>query len=143
VSTTIALPSLLLGGADKGERDQARRNFRDVARWAPTVTTGSDGRGSVGLRYPDNLTTWRITSRGLSDQTQVGKATTKTLVTKDIVARLSGPRFFVAGDEAGLVSVVTNRTAAPIAAGTASLDAKGAAAGGPTSAPFTAPARGA
>ena len=26
--------------------------------------TGADGRGSVTVRWPDNLTTWRATARG-------------------------------------------------------------------------------
>ena len=142
VSTTIAFPSLLLGGADKGGRDLPRRNFRDVALWAPSVTTGTNGLGSIALRYPDNLTTWRITSRGLTDQTLVGRAVSKTLVTKDIVARLSGPRFLIAGDEAGLVSLVNNRADTPIAEGQVSLDAKGASLLGSGSMAFTAPARG-
>ncbi len=142
VSTTIAFPSLLLGGADKGGREEPRRDFRDVALWAPAVATGADGRGSVALRYPDNLTTWRITSRGLTDATLVGRAVAKTLVTKDIVARLSGPRFLIAGDEAGLVSVVNNRAGTPIADGRASLEAKVATLAGPATASFTAPSRG-
>src|SRR5262249_20661453 len=142
VSTTIAFPSLLLGGADKNERDQPRRDFRDVALWAPVVTTGPDGRGRVGFRYPDNLTTWRITSRGMTDETLVGKAVEKTLVTKDVVARLAGPRFFVAGDDARLVSVVNNRSDAPIAEGSTSLDVKGAVIVGLASGPFSAPAHG-
>jgi hypothetical protein len=142
VTTTIAFPSLLLGGADKGGREEPRRDFRDVARWAPVVTTGDDGHARVGLRYPDNLTTWRITSRGATDATLVGKAVAKTLVTKDIVARLAGPRFFIAGDEAALVSIVNNRTDKPIADGEASVAVKGASLTGAASTKFSAPARG-
>ncbi len=142
VSTTIAFPSLLLGGADKGGRDEPRRNFRDVALWAPTVTTDASGMGSVALRYPDNLTTWRITSRGLTEQTLVGRAVSKTLVTKDIVARLAGPRFLVAGDEAGLVSLVNNRANVAVADGQLSFEAKGASLIGPATAAFTVPALG-
>jgi uncharacterized protein YfaS (alpha-2-macroglobulin family) len=142
VSTVIAFPSLLLGGADKGGREEPRRDFRDVALWAPAVATGLDGRGSVTLRYPDNLTTWRITSRGLTDQTLVGRAVAKSLVTKDIVARLSGPRFLIAGDEAALVSVVNNRTDKPIPEGQTSIEAKLATLVGKASGTFTASARG-
>src|SRR5206468_9622696 len=118
------------------------RNFRDVARWAPVVRTDADGRASVPLRYPDNLTTWRVTSRGLTDATLVGKAATKTLVTKDLVARLSGPRFLIAGDQAALVSIVDNRTDKPIAEGEASLQAHGAGLAGADHIKFAAPARG-
>ncbi len=142
VTTSIAFPSLLLGGADKSGREEPRRDFRDVALWAPIVTTGADGRARVGLKYPDNLTTWRMTSRGLTDATLVGRTVAKTLVTKDIVARLAGPRFFIAGDQASLVSVVNNRTAAPLTGGETTLEAKGVTLAGPAKAAFSAPARG-
>src|SRR6185369_14653849 len=83
-----------------------------------------------------------ITSRGATDATLVGKAVAKTLVTKDIVARLAGPRFFIAGDEAALVSIVNNRTDKPIADWEASVAVKGASLTGAASTKFSAPARG-
>lgn len=114
VTTAVSFPIHYYGGADKGGRDEPRRDFRDVAFWAPSVATDSSGRGQVGFDWPDNLTTWRLTGRGVTDRTLVGRAVAKTLVTKDVVARLALPRQFVAGDAAELVSVVTNRTAAPL-----------------------------
>ena len=125
VTTAVAFPVMLFGGADKGGREEVRRDFRDVALWAPTVLTDANGRAEVGFRYPDNLTTWRVTSRGATDRTLVGKQVAKTLVTKDLVARLAGPRFLIAGDEAELVSVTTNRSDAPLVGVDASLDAQG------------------
>ena len=77
------------------------------------------------LTWPDNLTTWRITSRGATDRTLVGKGVAKALVTKDLVARLAGPRFLIAGDEAAFVSVITNRTAKPITGVEQSLEVTG------------------
>lgn len=127
VSTVVAFPILYYGGADKGGREEVRRDFRDVALWAPTVTTGADGRAEVKLRFPDNLTTWRVTSRGATDDTRVGVATARALVTKDVVARLAGPRAFVAGDRAELVSVVDNRSGGPLTGVEESIEASGAA----------------
>jgi len=127
VTTVVAFPVLYYGGADKGGRDEVRRDFRDVALWAPTVTTGADGHAEVQVTFPDNLTTWRVTSRGATDDTRVGVATAKTLVTKDVVARLAGPRAFVAGDRADLVSVVTNRSGAALTGVEESIAASGSA----------------
>ena len=138
-----AIFAIAFGGVDKTGRSEVRKDFRDVALWAPAVLTGSDGRGRVALRYPDNLTTWRITSRGATDRTLVGKAVAKTLVTKQLVARLAPPRFFVAGDEASLVSVVTNRDPAPFTGVEGSIEVAGAAAlAGAASSRFDLPARG-
>jgi hypothetical protein len=81
----------------------------------------------VSFPWPDNLTTWRLTSRGATDNALVGKAVTKTLVTKEIVARLALPRQFIAGDEADLVSVVTNRSSAPLRGVSESIEAAGLA----------------
>jgi uncharacterized protein YfaS (alpha-2-macroglobulin family) len=125
VTTVVSFPILYFGGADKGGRDEVRRDFRDVAAWEPTVITDASGKGEVRVRFPDNLTTWRITSRGMTTDTRVGRAVAKTLVTKDLVARLATPRFLIGGDEASLVSVVTNRTAAPLSGVEQSIEARG------------------
>jgi hypothetical protein len=127
VTTVVSFPTLYYGGADKGDRGEVRRDFRDVALWEPNVRTGPDGRASVTVKWPDNLTTWRATARGVSDATLVGTAIAKTLVTKDVVARLAVPRSFTAGDEVTLVSVVNNRSGVPQTGMTESVAASGAA----------------
>ena len=127
VTTVAAFPVLFYGGAGKGDAGSVRRDFRDVAAWAPDVRTGADGRAQVELKWPDNLTTWRATARGVSDGTLVGESVAKTLVSKDVVARLAVPRTFTAGDEAQLVSVVTNRTGQPLAGVKQAIEVSGAA----------------
>ncbi len=134
VTTVVSFPVLYYGGVSKGDRDEVRRNFRDVAHWEPAILTSAAGTASVGFRYPDNLTTWRMTSRGATLDTRVGKAVVKTLVTKDVVSRLAGPRFFVAGDRASLVSVVTNRSEGPLTGVEESIEVTGAVLEGPTTA---------
>lgn len=127
VTTVAAFPVLYYGGADKGDAGDVRRDFRDVAVWAPDVRTGADGRAEVQVTWPDNLTTWRATARGVSDATLVGETTAKALVSKDVVARLAVPRTFTAGDEAQLVSVVTNRSSQPLGSVKESIAVTGAA----------------
>ncbi len=127
VTTVVSFPTLYYGGADKGDHGDVRRDFRDVALWAPAVTTGADGRAVVEVTFPDNLTTWRATARGVSPATLVGTAVSRTLVSKDVVARLAVPRAFVAGDEATLVSVVNNRTDRPLTGVTEAIEVQGAA----------------
>ena len=134
VTTVVSFPVLYYGGASKGDREEVRRNFRDVAHWAPSILTDAAGTASVGFRYPDNLTTWRMTSRGATLDTRVGKAVVKTLVTKDVVARLAGPRLFVAGDRASLVSVVTNRSGGALTGVEESIEVTGATLEGPATA---------
>ncbi len=125
VTTTVSFPVLYYAGVDKGKEREVRKDFRDVALWAPSVRTDATGHAEVALHWPDNLTTWRITSRGLSDATLVGQAVAKTLVTKPIVARMALPRIFVAGDDASLLSVVNNRTTKPVLGVKESIMAEG------------------
>ena len=127
VTTVVSFPTLYYGGADKGDHGDVRRDFRDVALWAPTLSTGPTGSADVEVTFPDNLTTWRTTARGMTAGTLVGSATAKTLVSKDVVARLALPRAFVAGDEALLASVVNNRSAQSLTGVGEALEVKGAA----------------
>ncbi|HEU4941054.1 MAG TPA: alpha-2-macroglobulin family protein, partial [Candidatus Eisenbacteria bacterium] len=128
VTTSVSFPLLYYAGVDKGREREVRKDFRDVALWAPVVRTDAQGRADVALRWPDNLTTWRITSRGMSDATLVGKAVAKTLVSKPIVARMALPRMFIAGDETALLSVVNNRSKTPVLGMKESIRAEGYAA---------------
>ncbi|HVP15270.1 MAG TPA: alpha-2-macroglobulin family protein [Terriglobales bacterium] len=127
VTTVVSFPTLYYGGADKGGREEVRKDFRDVAYWEPSVLTDAAGKASVSFRWPDNLTTWRLTSRGATAATLVGKAVEKTLVSKPLVARLSGPRAFVVGDRATLISGVTNRSREPLTGVEERLEATGPA----------------
>ncbi len=127
VTTVVSFPTLYYGGADKNDHNEPRKDFRDVALWAPQVRTGADGRAELRVKWPDNLTTWRATARGVSDGMLVGESIGKTLVTKDVVARLATPRGFTAGDEATLVSVVNNRTKQPLTGVAESIEVGGAA----------------
>jgi uncharacterized protein YfaS (alpha-2-macroglobulin family) len=85
-----------------------RKNFKDTAFWQPEVITGSDGRATVKVRLPDNLTTWRATARGITADTKVGATKYKIVSRKDVIVRLETPRFVTQGDTATLSGIVHN-----------------------------------
>jgi len=62
------------------------------------------------VELPDNLTTWRMTARGVTADTRVGQASVDVVSTKDLLIRPVVPRFFVVGDRAELGAVVHNNT---------------------------------
>src|SRR6185436_10902015 len=62
-----------------------RRNFPDTAYWNPSVVTGDDGSAKVTLKLPDNLTTWRLTARGLTADTRVGQVASDLVATKPLL----------------------------------------------------------
>lgn len=85
-----------------------RKNFKDTAFWQPEVITGSDGRASVKVLLPDNLTTWRATARGITADTKVGATKSKVVSRKDVIIRLETPRFVIQGDTVTLSGIVHN-----------------------------------
>jgi uncharacterized protein YfaS (alpha-2-macroglobulin family) len=85
-----------------------RKEFKDTAFWQPSVMTGRDGRATVTVKLPDNLTTWRATARGVTADTKDGIARQKVISRKDVIMRLETPRFFTQGDTVTLSGIVHN-----------------------------------
>ena len=85
-----------------------RKAFPDTAYWVADVRTASNGQATVKFDYPDAITSWRATTRGVTQDTKVGSAVTNTIVRKNIMVRLVVPRFFRRGDEITLSTIVQN-----------------------------------
>jgi len=85
-----------------------RKNFKDTAFWQPDVVTGADGKATVKVDLPDNLTTWRATARGVTSDTKVGATKYKVVARKDVIMRLETPRFITQGDTVTLSGIVHN-----------------------------------
>jgi len=92
-----------------------RSNFKDSAFYSHSVTTGPDGTAKIEVTFPDNLTDWRITVRGITQVAQVGEAFSNVKVTKNLILRDQGPRFFVEGDVVTLSGIIMNRYAQDVA----------------------------
>ena len=89
---------------------EVRERFEDTAFWDGSVVTDEEGRASVEVELPDNLTTWVFRGVGVTEDTKVGEETTELLVTKPLLVRPTTPRFFVVGDRAQLAALVSNNT---------------------------------
>ncbi len=101
-----------------------RKAFPDTAFWVADVSTGADGKASVKFNFPDSLTTWRTTTRGITADSKVGSAVEKVIVRKNVMVRLVVPRFFRQGDEVTISAIVHNYL--PNAkTGRVSMDVKG------------------
>lgn len=85
-----------------------RKIFKDTALWQPNAVTGTDGRASIQVELPDNLTTWRATARAVTSDLKVGSTTTKILARKDLILRLALPRFLTEGDTVTVSGIVHN-----------------------------------
>jgi hypothetical protein len=85
-----------------------RKDFKDTTFWQSDLVTGSDGKVSVAVNLPDNLTTWRATARAVTSDTRVGSAVAKVVARKDLILRLETPRFLTEGDTVTLSAIVHN-----------------------------------
>ncbi len=99
------------GGGGLAAPPSVRQNFQDTAYWNGDILTDANGAAEVSLKLPDNLTTWVVTVRGLSQDSRVGEAVKEVVVTKDLLIRPLTPRFLVAGDHVELAAMVNNNTA--------------------------------
>lgn len=115
-------PMILAGGGGGGDRHRlaqlkpseplvqpkVRKVFPDTALWLADIKTDQNGRAIAQLSFPDSLTTWRATARGVTADTKVGSATNRVIVRKNLMVRLAVPRFFRQGDDVTVSTIVHN-----------------------------------
>ena len=87
---------------------KVRKAFPDTAYWNPNIRTGPDGHAKVEFSFPDSLTTWRTTIRAMTDDGKAGGVVTRVLTRKNLIVRLTAPRFFRVGDEVTLRVIAHN-----------------------------------
>lgn len=85
-----------------------RSEFRDAILWMPAVYTDENGIAKVKVKFPDNLTTWRVTARVLTQKTETGSVTYPLTTRKDLIVRVETPRFFQQNDEVVISTIVHN-----------------------------------
>lgn len=108
--------------ADRPSQPQVRKEFPDAIYWAGDIVTNANGEARITLNYPDALTTWRVTARGVTVDTKAGQAIARTTVTKDLIVRPITPRFLVEGDRL-TVPVITHNYQEGAATARVELDA--------------------
>ncbi|MBN1286461.1 MAG: Ig-like domain-containing protein [Anaerolineae bacterium] len=101
------------GGGGGAEPPVVREEFAQTPLWAAHVVTDRSGHATVSVDLPDNLTTWQLDARALTEDTKVGQTTTDLMVTLPLLVRPVAPRFFVVGDRVELAAVINNNTDQP------------------------------
>ncbi|MCI0393317.1 MAG: Ig-like domain-containing protein [Chloroflexi bacterium] len=102
------------GGGDGGGAGGPRSDFPDTAAWFPTLTTNANGEVSVTITLPDNLTSWRLTARAATADTQVGEARINVITRQPVIIRPILPRALTAGDTVALSAMVHNYSEEPL-----------------------------
>ncbi|MDE2637827.1 MAG: hypothetical protein OXI30_15800, partial [Chloroflexota bacterium] len=95
-----------------------RNEFVATPYWNPSLVTDSAGEATFRVKLPDNLTTWRLDARAITEgragRFLVGENTFDLLSTRPLLIRPLTPRFFTVGDEAQLAAVVNNNTGSAV-----------------------------
>ncbi len=102
------------GGGGGFETLLVRDEFEDTAFWRADFVTNEAGLGQVQFSLPDNLTTWQLDLRGITEDSLVGQAAAEILTSKDMLIRPVIPRFLVAEDHILLGAVIHNNTEASL-----------------------------
>jgi hypothetical protein len=103
-------------GADTGAAPiTVRSDFNPLATFAPEVRTDADGRASIPVRLPDNLTRYRIMVVAVDQGGgQFGSAEANLTARLPLMVRPSAPRFLNFGDSLELPVVLQNQTDEPL-----------------------------
>ena len=99
------------GGASEPSPIMVRMDFNPLAIFAPTVRTDSDGKASVEVKLPDNLTRYRVMVVAVDEGgSQFGSAEASLTARLPLMVRPSASRFLNFGDRFELPVVLQNQT---------------------------------
>jgi uncharacterized protein YfaS (alpha-2-macroglobulin family) len=87
-----------------------RTNFNALAIFAPSVKTDSNGRATVDVKLPDNLTRYRVMAVSVDPGKRFGGGESALTARQPLMVRPSAPRFMNFGDKIELPVVVQNQT---------------------------------
>ena len=87
---------------------QIRSNIVDALLWKADLITDENGEAVIHFRMPDNLTTWRTTVKGITQNSEVGQTENKIISRKNLFIRIIAPRFFRQGDEVIVSTIIHN-----------------------------------
>jgi hypothetical protein len=108
-------PSPKPAGVDDNTPINLRENFNALAIFAPSVKTDSNGKATVEVKLPDNLTRYRIMAVSVDGGgKRFGSGESNLTAKQPLMVRPSAPRFMNFGDKIELPVVVQNQTDNPM-----------------------------
>ena len=97
------------GGLSSEQAEGLRRLFAALAFFEPSLTPDQEGRVSVKIKMPENLTTFKIFAVATGHGRRSGTGQSSVLVTRDLLVRQSLPPYAAPDDEFSASAVVSNR----------------------------------
>ncbi|HXX92254.1 MAG TPA: alpha-2-macroglobulin family protein [Planctomycetota bacterium] len=80
-------------------KPRLRVYFPDTAFWAPELVADPRGEARVSFTLPDQITTTRLTARGITKDSALGQATARISARQPFFVKVLAPEVAVLGDE--------------------------------------------
>lgn len=87
---------------------RVREYFPETLLWQPQLTTDKKGRARLDFKLADNITTWRMSVIGSTEDGEIGTAETEIRAFQPFFAELDPPRILTEGDRISLPVVLRN-----------------------------------
>jgi uncharacterized protein YfaS (alpha-2-macroglobulin family) len=87
---------------------ELRSDFKDAMYWNPSIKTDENGYAYINVKYPDNLTSWRVTARVITEDTKAGQNLNNVTTRKELLVRMETPRFLQQEDEVTISTIIHN-----------------------------------
>jgi hypothetical protein len=85
-----------------------REYFPETLLWQPSLETGADGLARLQFKLADNITTWRMSVTGSTEDGQIGTATADIRAFQPFFLDHDPPRILTQGDQIDLPVTVRN-----------------------------------
>lgn len=106
-----------VGGGSGGRREaplvpapRVRVYFPDTVYWAPELITDEKGEARVSFRLPEQITTTRLTARGITRTGAAGQTVARIATEQRFFVKIQAPEFAVLDDEIEVRADVYNYT---------------------------------
>ncbi len=93
---------------------QIRTDFNPLAEFVPVASSDSDGRATIPVTLPDNLTRYRVMVAAVAGGKQFGMGESNLTARLPLMVRPSAPRFLNFGDQFEFPIVLQNQTDEPM-----------------------------
>lgn len=94
---------------ESAQQTAARTDFSETAYFNPMIPI-IGGKGNATFTMPESLTAWNVQALAFTPDVNIGTFTAQTVTQKDVMVRLSLPRFWREQDQSTLVAQITNVT---------------------------------
>lgn len=98
-----------VAGSSAGNTPTPRTDFAETAYFNPMLPITA-GKAIASFTFPQSLTAWNIQAFAFTPRVEIGSYRAQTVSRKDVMIRLSLPRFWREKDQSTLVAQVTNTT---------------------------------